>query len=292
MGSEVRIEIPTGVPNAKICVLGGTNLATSLTRSEEIEGSFRVETKFGASPEVFYGSVEDVPFYHIVLHGGEGADKSRRDFRVNSLLRTWSALHLLGVTEVLGGATAGAINSKFRDGDWVIPDDFIDFNVDRPPSIVADILGAEADKIWPRVNPATDPEIDSILYECSQMHADGVGVWKGGVLAQGPGSRFESVAEVRMMKIAGCDFVTASIPTEMIYARQLGIHYGSIVGISNPAEGIAEWGWDTLTNLYPRFHEQSSRIYIEAIPKVAALLGKPRIVDELRIHPDLEEHQL
>ena len=105
---------------------------------------------------------------------------------------------------------------------------------------------------------------------------------------EGPGARFESAAEVRMMRTLGCDAVTASIPTEMIYAHQLGINYGCIVGIVNPAEGLGDWDWNTLSDCYPAFHRQSVAIYHEAIPRVAALAGKQRALDQLRIHPEFE----
>lgn len=197
-------------------------------------------------------------------------------------------MHLLGVTEVLGGATAGAINPDYKLGDWVVADDFIDFNVERPRSIAYQVLGDAAANILPRVNPATDPHIDEILYQACLKNAKSVQAWKGGVIAQAAAGRFETVAEIKMMQMLGCDLVTMSVPTEISYARQLGMNYGSIIGISNPAEGLGEWGWDTLTDLYPRFHEQSIKIYLEAIPKVAKLAGVPRAGDALRMHPDLE----
>jgi len=285
---DSRPDLPDSAPTSNICVLGGTNIAGALTRQTEIGGSFTIETQFGKSPEIFWGETQEVSFYHIPMHGGTGADRTKPDYQENAYLRTWSAFHRLGVTEVLGGATAGSINPEYKVGDWTVPDDFIDFNVDRPQSIAFQVLGEAGGHIWPRLNPATDPDIDGILADGCRRHAPEVDTYHGGVIAQGPGSRFESAAEVRMMQTLGCDSVTASIPTEMIYARQVGIHYGCIVGIVNPAEGLGEWDWDTLSDCYPTFHRHSVAIYLDAIPRVARLLGKERAVDALRVHPEFD----
>jgi purine nucleoside phosphorylase len=106
-----------------------------------------LETTFGLSPTVYFGESEEVPFYHVTLHGSsaEASAVAEQD----ALLIVWCALHHLGVSDVLGGATAGSINSAYKLGDWVIADDFIDFNIDRKRSIAADILGAEAARILP-----------------------------------------------------------------------------------------------------------------------------------------------
>ena len=285
------LQLPGGVPESHICVLSGTNVATVLTRNEAIKGSFSIETKFGTSPEIFYGEVSGIPFYHIPLHGHIGADRSKMGADTDCLLRAWTAMHLLGVKEVLGGATAGALNTDIKVGDWVIPDDFIDYNVDRPRTITYMVLGRDAGRIFPRINPATDPEIDNILYDaCVKFTFPEYKTWKGGILVQDCGGRFEGVAESRLWSKEGMSIVTTAIGTEIAYARQLGMNYGCFNGISTPAEGLVDWDWDwdDLAYHYPRFHELSVKIYLDAIPKVAALAGKPRVGDRLRFHPPLE----
>ncbi len=75
------IQLPEGVPASQICVLGGTNVAKALTRTEYIRGSFTIETPFGKSPKIYHGEVKGVPFYHIPLHGGiEWTGKTGRRF--------------------------------------------------------------------------------------------------------------------------------------------------------------------------------------------------------------------
>ena len=95
------------VPKATICVVGGTNVAHALARSSHISASFTIDTPFGASPIIYFGEASGVPFYHITLHGStELSGVAEQEV----LLRVWSALHQLGVSDVLGGATAGSIH--------------------------------------------------------------------------------------------------------------------------------------------------------------------------------------
>jgi 5'-methylthioadenosine phosphorylase len=154
-----------------------------------------------------------------------------------SLIMVWSALHYLGVTDVLGGATAGSINPAYKLGDWVIADDFIDFNIDRKRSIAAAVLGPEAARILPRHIPADDPILRRILFEETTRVAGKENVHQGGVIVQAAGGRFETAAEIRMFKQLGGDLVTMNVPTEMAYARQLNLNYSSLIAILIPPKG-------------------------------------------------------
>jgi len=289
--AQPKVQLPINVPQSNICILSGTNVATALTRTDAILGEFTIETPFGISPVIYYGTVEDVPFYHIPLHGSlPASDSAELETNTNTLYRTWSAMYLLGVAEVLGGATAGAINDNYERGDWIIPHDFIDWNIDRPRNIARKIMGEEANYILPRMVPADDPELHRILFEETKKVADTVSVFNEGVIAQAAGGRFETVSEIRMMKMVSCDLVTMSVASEMAYARQLGMNYACMVGIVNPAEGLGEWDWNSLTDLYPIMHRQSIKVYLAAVPRIAReLKGKERAGDALRIHPELEE---
>ena len=272
---------------ASICILGGTNLAFELTNHSSIEISFQIETPFGISPVVYQGEFNDVPFYHIPMHGSSFlSDEENPDTGNQVILKTWSTLNLLGVRDLLGGATAGSVNPNYRNGDWIIPDDLIDWNIERPRSIARLILGNEGSLVMPKMNPADDPDLHTILFQEATRYTPGHKVYDQGTVCQPAGGRFETVAEIKMMKTVGCDLVTMSVGSEMAYARQLGINYACMVGIVNPAEGLGEWDWDSLTELYPKFYKESVEIYLAAVTRIAAeLSGKERVGDDLRLHP-------
>ena len=273
-------------PEASICIVGGTNVAHALTASPSISTAFTVETPFGLSPVIYFGETEATPFYHITLHGATTDVSGVAE--QEALLRVWGSLHLLRVSDVLGGATAGSINPKYKLGDWVVADDFIDLNIDRKRSIAAAVLGDEGARVLPRLVPADDPVLRRILVEEGAKVAGSENVHEGGVIVQAAGGRFETAAEIRMFKTLGADLVTMNVPTEMAYARQLNINYASLIAISNPAEGMGTWEWTTLSNLYPRFHTQSIEIYLAAVRRVIQLPERRRIGDTLRVHPEFD----
>jgi 5'-methylthioadenosine phosphorylase len=273
-------------PKATICIVGGTNVAHALSLSAHISTSFTIETPFGVSPIIYLGETDGVPFYHVTLHGSpELSGVAEQDV----LLQVWSALHQLEVSDVLGGATAGSINPKYKLGDWIIADDFVDFNIDRQRSIAAAVLGAKtAARVLPRYVPADDPVLRKILVEATAKVAGPENVHEGGVIVQAAGGRFETAAEISMFQRLGGDLVTMNVPTEMAYARQLNINYASLIAISNPAEGLGSWEWTTLSDLYPRFHAQSIEIYLAAVKRIHALPERRRIGDSLRVHPEFD----
>ncbi len=262
-------------PSAKIAVIGGTFINDALIDSPYLKGSFTYETSAGVSPNIYYGEVEGVPFYYVHFHG--------RD----QLLETWSALYHLGVKEAIGGATAGGINPLLKPYDYIIPDDLIDFNIDRDMYIVPEVMGPDA-RVTARMSPATDPLLSKILHEealrvvRSHRDLDDVNVHLGGVHMQARGQPFQSVAEIKFYKQVGGDLVTKHTGTEMNYARQLGINYACLNLISNPAEGMGEWEWDNLKKIYPRMNPVSLEIIVAVIPRIGAIEeDTPRAIDRL-----------
>ena len=272
-------------PRASICVLGGTNVGLALARSEYVLQAFTFETAHGRSPVIYFGEIEGADFYHIPLHGVADQASGATLAEHKGLMRTWSALHELQVSDILGGATAGAINGGYKVGDWVVPNDFIDFNIDRQRSIAA-LLGPEASQLMPRYIPADDPVLSEILVASGRKHSREVQLHAGGVIGQAAGGRFETAAEIRMFQLLGIDLVTLNVASEMAYARQLNINFASLIGISNPAEGLGVWDWSTLSSLYPKFHAESIAIYLDAVVRISHLPQRRRIGDALRVHPD------
>ena len=270
-------------PPATVALVGGTFINDALLNSSGIlKGSFTVKTRVGTSPVIWYAETDGVSFYYVHMHG-EG-----------HYVETWAALAQLGVREAIGGATAGGINRAMKLYDYVVPTDFIDMNISRPLAMPIEAY-PDPDKIpIPRYVPAMDPLLQKILIDetRSAIRAshdyDDIGLHEQGVVIQSRGGRFETAAEVRMMGEWGADLVTMSIGTEMTYARMMGINYAALVSISNPAEGVGAWEWETLKQVYPRINPLSLRIVLAAIPKAAAIpAGTPRVGDALRFHPEM-----
>jgi 5'-methylthioadenosine phosphorylase len=269
-------------PKAKIAIIGGTFLNDALLKKQGlIKGSFTVKTKVGMSPTIYAAEVGGIPFYYVHAHG-EG-----------KWVETWAALYDLGVRDAIGGATAGGINPSMKLYDYVVPHDFIDLNVDRPLSIPQVVYHDPKSIPLPRYVPAMDPLLRDILIGETRKAVrathdyDDIQLHEQGVIIQARGGRFETVSEIRMFRQWGADLVTMNVGTEMAYARMLGINYASLVAISNPAEGVGEWNWETIKTVYPRLNPLSLSIVLAAIPRIAAIGDQPRVGDGLRMHPEM-----
>jgi 5'-methylthioadenosine phosphorylase len=227
------------------------------------------------------GHANGIDFYYVHGHGRP------------SLQAAWVALYDLGVTEVIGGATAGGINPAMQPYDYVIPHDFIDMNVNRPLSFPREIY-RDPDAIpIPRVYPAMDPDLRTILSEETRKRIradsqfDDIDLHEAGVIVQARGGRFETAAEIRMFAQWGGDVVTMNVGTEIAYARMLGMNYACLIAISNPAEGVAPWDFSEMPPLYRRINPLSVEILMAALPRIAGLEGKPRVGDDLVFHPEM-----
>lgn len=269
-------------PKANIAIVGGTFMNDEmLLREDLLSEPFTIETKLGESPPIYFAEANGVPFYYVHRHG------------YPSLQAAWVALYDLGVTDVVGGATAGAINPEMETYDYVIPHDFIDMNIDRPIRFPMEVFH-DPDLIpIPRFTPAMDTDILEILkdktteYMRADPANDDITIHDGGVVVQARGARFETVSEIRMFAQWGGDVVTMNVATEMVYARMLGLNYACLIVISNPAEGVAEWDFAEMPPLYRRINPMSVDIVLNALPDIAALEGQPRVSDGLINHPPM-----
>jgi 5'-methylthioadenosine phosphorylase len=265
-----------------IAIVGGTFINDALLLRDDILGEpFTVDTDLGESPPIYPGHANGIDFYYVHGHGRP------------SLQAAWVALYDLGVTEVIGGATAGGINPAMQPYDYVIPHDFIDMNVNRPLSFPREIY-RDPDAIpIPRVYPAMDPDLRTILSEETRKRIradsqfDDIDLHEAGVIVQARGGRFETAAEIRMFAQWGGDVVTMNVGTEIAYARMLGMNYACLIAISNPAEGVAPWDFSEMPPLYRRINPLSVEILMAALPRIAGLEGKPRVGDDLVFHPEM-----
>ncbi|MEQ8262918.1 hypothetical protein [Pseudohaliea sp.] len=265
-----------------IAIVGGTFVNDALLLREDVLGEpFTVQTKLGESPPIYPASAGGVDFYYVHSHGSP------------ALQAAWVALYDLGVTEVIGGATAGGITPSMQPYDYVVPHDFIDMNVDRPLSFPREIYRDPDNIPLPRVLPAMDPDLRAILIEETRRRIratddyNDIDLHEAGVIVQARGGRFETAAEIQMFAQWGGDVVTMNVGTEIAYARMLGMNYACLINISNPAEGVAPWDFAGMPPLYRRINPLSVDIVLAALPRIAALAGKERAGDSLIFHPEM-----
>lgn len=253
-----------------IAVVGGTSFGDQASFGKGLvkeEGQFTIETKKGTSPPIYRMRYKGVPFYYIRMYGQEGVRPG--DPHGMDHIRTWLALYDLGVTHVLGGASSGAIRTDWDYDDLVIVDDFMEMESQRPQNILK-YAGIERPGIFANYAQPFSPSLRKLLIDEARKTQDGYSgnLYEYGVFAQHNPQRFETAAEIRAMRILGADLTSENIATCAIYARQLGIRFGAICSIANPAVGVRPFSFEDMQNSVQRIAAQAIPIVLNVIARI------------------------
>ena len=265
-----------------IAVVGGTSFGYAPDFGKglvELEKTFTVSTAAGESPPIYQMRYAGTSFYYVQMHGVENSPGDEPDGW--NFVRTWAALYELGVKFVFGGASSGGINPDYEIGDLVVANDFIVMASHRPQNVLR-AAGISRPGIFPNFERPFSEDLRTILIDIATDRYPGK-VYTEGVMMQDDPGRFETPAEIRMMRTLGGDHVSHNVVTEAIYARQLGIHFAALNSISNPAVGVRSFTYEDM-------QQGVQQIASFAVPIVLAAVQR---VDELRdtIRPDAIEQQ-
>lgn len=148
---------------------------------------------------------------------------SARD--VTSIVRV---LAEAGIKQLVVTNAAGALNPKFKPGDWMMITDHINLTGTSPlvgSANFLDMTEAYSARLREKFRAAAR-KIDIVLHE---------GVYAGGV-----GPQYETPAEVRMLQKLGADAVGMSTVLEVIQARALGLEVVGFSCLANLAAGLSK----------------------------------------------------
>lgn len=259
--------------NVVIAVIGGTSFGYPPDFGKGLvqeEGSFTFKTQVGKSPPIYKMRYKDVPFYYIRAHGRMPNKKSKIIAPTgDEYIRTWVALYELGIKYAIGGATGGAINKGYDFKDLVIIDDFILVGNQRPQSVLA-TAGIVRDNLFDSFAVPFCPDLrDLLIQEAIGSYAGRV--HKSGVMVQDDPMRFETPAEIRMMREMGGDIVCHNVVTEAVYARQLGIHFAALNSISNPATGVRPYSYEDMQESTAYIAAGAVPIVLECIVRIKSM---------------------
>jgi 5'-methylthioadenosine phosphorylase len=182
-------------------------------------------------------------------------------------VRVFEVLEAAGVQTVLYFALAGGINTLLRPGDLMVPGDIIDMTRHRPRSFKEDPRGGVV--LYYRADEPFCPRLRRLLVRACRDAVAGAAVptssaanvFDGGVCVVTEGPRFETVSEIQAFRGWGGDACCHNIVPEAFFARECGMCFGAVVGISNYAEGAAPPGGggssyrlveDVLATVFPR----------------------------------------
>jgi 5'-methylthioadenosine phosphorylase len=187
----------------------------------------RVKTPYGGPVELTIGKLEDIEVIFLPRHGkGHALPPHRVNYMANIY-----ALKTLGVERIISTNSVGGINQDFKPGHIAVPHDFIDFTKARAATFYDDEV-VHVDVSTPYCN-----EVRTALIEASR---DAGEVHDKAVYACTEGPRFETPAEIKMLRSLGCDVVGMTGVPEVTLARELEMCYASICTVTNYAAGMGK----------------------------------------------------
>jgi purine-nucleoside phosphorylase len=184
----------------------------------------------GHAGRLVLGTFDKIPVVALKgrAHYYEGVEMERLTFPVRVLAE-------LGVTTLLLTNAAGAINTSYRNGDFMALEDHINFMSANP-------LRGPA---WPGLPRFVDLTrvYDRRLVQVSLAAAKKTKMrLRTGVYMAVSGPNYETPAEIRAYRRLGADAIGMSTVPEAIVARQCGVAVAGISCITNKAGGDEKAG--------------------------------------------------
>jgi 5'-methylthioadenosine phosphorylase len=199
-----------------IGVIGGTGLQRLGLLEDVPEGI--VETPYG---DVIFFLNDKTCF--IPRHGIKHDTPAHRVNHKANL----KALEAMGVREVVGVSSVGALKEEIKPHSIIIPDDYMDFTTNE----------TFFDNRVKHITPGFDGELrDKLISAARKIKLD---VLTSGVYVQTRGPRLETKAEVRALRSFG-DVVGMTVGSEATLARELDLKYACVCSVDNYAHGVVE----------------------------------------------------
>lgn len=140
-----------------------------------------------------------------------------------------TALARIGVKGCISSAAVGCLRAEWPVGTMVVCRDFLDLS-GRRITLFAD-----------RVQHAPMAEALALSTQLESAASQlGIPVQTGAVYLNLDGPRYESSAEIRMMKGLGADLVGMTAGSEAICFAEAGVPYGCLAVVTNLAEGLSD----------------------------------------------------
>lgn len=217
----------------------------------EIEG-FPVSTVPGHAGKFIFGYVDQVPVVCMKgrVHYYEG-------YPITDVVLPVRLMRLLGAEILFLTNAAGGVNTSFHAGDLMLIRDHIALFAPNP------LIGPNVDELgtrFPDMSKIYDEELQELIWLAARENHFSL---QEGVYAQVTGPSFEGPADIRLLRVAGCDAVGMSTAVEAIAARHCGMKLCGVSCISNPAADLTD---------NPLSHEEVQEAAAKVAPKFKKLV--------------------
>ena len=191
---------------------------------DELEG-FPHPKVSGHNPNLVIGNLEDV---RVAVFGGRA--HYYESGRGDAMLLPLEVLKALGGDTMIATNSAGSMVPDMPTGSIMCLSDHINFSGLNP------LIGTQTDARFVPMKDCYDPKMREILIQSAldvkvKLHS--------GIYAWYSGPSFETVAEIKAIRMLGADAVGMSTVPEVILARFLGLRCAAISTITNMAAGLS-----------------------------------------------------
>lgn len=192
----------------------------------ELEG-FPVSTVPGHAGKFIFGYLNEIPIVCMKgrVHFYEG-------YPISDVVLPVRLMKLLGAEILFLTNAAGGVNSSFHAGDLMLIRDHIAAFAPNP------LIGPNIEELgtrFPDMSEVYDKELQQVIRTAAAKN----GIYlQEGVYAQLTGPSFETPADIRMLRVLGCDAVGMSTVVEAIAAKHSGMKICGISCICNLAAGM------------------------------------------------------
>ena len=210
-----------------LAIMGGTGVYDP--KMLEKVSSISVETPYG-EVTCQTGIYADKAVAFIPRHGRH---HSIPPHLINYRANIW-ALKKLGVRQILATTAVGSMNPAMKPGDFVLPDQFIDFTHLRVSTFYE---GGDRGVVHIDM---TSPYCNELRHIVSSSAKDlNLPLHNGGCYVCTEGPRFETAAEIKAFGRLGGDLVGMTGVPEAVLAREAEMCYVTISMVTNFAAGIS-----------------------------------------------------
>lgn len=215
-------------------IIGGSGFYTI-----DAEKIGEVDTPFGKSGEIVLQKSDSKNIYFLARHGKEHSVPPHLiNYRANVY-----ALKSLEVTKIFATNAVGSTRDELTPGSFVIPDNIIDLTSGRQSTYFEGTYDKSIPKEFQKVVHVDVSEPFSNLIRQKFIAALEKMQYKyfpKGTIAVSNGPRYETPAEVNLVKILGGDILGMTSAPEVFLAKELAIDYATIAVVTNYGAGMQQ----------------------------------------------------
>lgn len=220
---------------SRIAIIGGSGVYNLFDNVEKVS----VSTPYGEISNINLWRHKNIEVYFLPRHGQKHSVPPHRiNYRANIY-----ALFKLGVKKIYATNAVGSIVPHIQPGDFVVPDQILDFTKSRPITFFDGNTSIQFNDGTKRAGvvhiDCTEPYCDetrSRLINAIKAHGEKVHETGTYVCTEGP--RFETPAEINMFQKLGGTIVGMTTVPEAFLAKELKICYATMCLITNFGAGM------------------------------------------------------